>query len=75
MVVSLGKGRTMSREPFPAQFIGFKNTLVSIRVVTLQPSKEGGTEVKAYFRVIIDDGYYSSFSIEEAGLGIRRIAL
>jgi hypothetical protein len=39
------------------------------------PSEESRTEVEAYFGIIIDDGQYPAFTIDEAGSTIRSITL
>jgi hypothetical protein len=73
MVIDLGDPIPMAQalQAFP---VSFQNPLIGERKVFFEPPEEGGTEIEADMRIVIDDVQDLPVTINDSGMGIRPVA-
>src|SRR5438477_6496104 len=67
MVVGLRDGAAVPTMPFAAQLVCRDDARVSFRLSRLEPSHQGGPQVKAQIRVVVYDVLDLAFAIDDSG--------
>jgi hypothetical protein len=64
----------MARETLRAHAIGLQNRLVGVGRFVLHPGQQGGPEVEADARVVVDDFCDAAFRVQNARGAVGRVA-
>ena len=72
---TLGDGVTVAVEAGAAVAVGLQNAPVGFQVVALHPAQQGGANVEADVLKVVDNADDFALFVEDAGVGIRAVAL